>query len=366
MSDRTTKVLIAAPSLDILGGQAVQAQRILTGLRPNQAVSIELLPVNPRLPGLLGRLQRIKYIRTIVTSVAYLVTLLRRVPGCDVVHAFSASYWSFLLAPVPALLVAGLFRKRSILNYHSGEAADHLRRFGWHVRPLARLADMIVVPSGFLVETFARHGLGAIAIPNTLPDPLPLRRPHHDPRPRFLSNRNLEPMYGVATTLHAFQRIQAAFPEAELTIVGDGSQRRALESLASSLALTRVRFLGAVSPTRMAQVYTEADFFLNASRIDNMPLSIMEAFAAGLPVVTTRAGGIPWIVRHEENGLLVECDDAEGMAAAALRLLHDHELAARLARTAREEVLSRYTWAAVEPQWVALYQELAGGTAESA
>ena len=112
------RVLIVAPSLDILGGQAIQADRLLKLFEQEPRLHVDFLPVNPRLPGWLRSLQHIKYVRTVVTSIAYGWSL-RRVRHYDVVHAFSASYWSFVLAPVPALLAARWAGKPSILNYRS-------------------------------------------------------------------------------------------------------------------------------------------------------------------------------------------------------------------------------------------------------
>ena len=84
------RVLIVAPSLDILGGQAIQADRLLKLFEQEPRLRVDFLPVNPRLPGWLRSLQQIKYVRTVVTSIAYAWSL-RRVRQYDVVHAFSAS-----------------------------------------------------------------------------------------------------------------------------------------------------------------------------------------------------------------------------------------------------------------------------------
>ena len=116
--------------------------------------------------------------------------------------------------------------------------------------------------------------------------------------------------------------------------------------------------MGAVAPTEMGRWYDEADVYLNASDIDNMPNSIIEAFACGLPVVTSRAGGIPYVVEHERNGLLVDCGDHEGLAAGALRLLDDPALAQRLIAEGLRDVDQRYTWSAVSGQWAELYRRL--------
>src|SRR6185369_1908134 len=115
------RVLIVAPTFGILGGQSVQAARLLDHLREEPSLRVGFLPINPRLPGVLGSLQRIKYVRTVVTSIAYGLSLLVQVRRYDVIHVFSASYFSFVLAPTPAILIAKLYRRKVLLNYHSGE-----------------------------------------------------------------------------------------------------------------------------------------------------------------------------------------------------------------------------------------------------
>ena len=352
---RPIRVCFVGPSLDILGGQAVQLDRLRRQFRDDPDVTVDFIPVNPRLPGPLRALQRVKYVRTVVTGIAYAGTLLRRVGRYDVVHAFSASYWSYLLAPLPAMLVARLYARAVVLNYRSGEAPDHLARWTRSRRTM-RLAHLIVVPSGYLVEEFGRFGLGAESIPNFVDVARMPYRERPTPRPVFLSNRNLEPLYNVGCVLRAFARVQARVPDARLIVVGDGSQRGALEELARELGLQQVEFRGRVAPEAMAAVYAEADVYLNSPDIDNMPGSIIEAFAAGLPVVSTNAGGIPFIVDSGRTGLLVERNDHVAMADAALRVLLEAGLAGALAGAARQECVSRYTWPQVRAHWVDLYR----------
>ncbi|HOL71468.1 MAG TPA: glycosyltransferase family 4 protein [Bryobacteraceae bacterium] len=347
------RVLIVAPSLGILGGQAVQAADLYNRLREEPTLEAGFLPVNPALPGPLRALQRVKYLRTLVTWPVYCLSLLLRVPRYDVLHVFSASYLSFVLAPLPAMLAGRLYRRKVVLNYHSGEAEDHLRR--WRSAASAiRLADSIAVPSSYLVDVFRQFGLQARAIFNIVETERFPFRERNPLRPVFLSNRNLEPMYNVACTLRAFALIQRRIPDARLIVAGYGSQRSQLEALAQELGLRDVSFLGRVTPQEMPQVYDQADIYLNSSEIDNMPLSILEAFACGLPVVTTDAGGIPYVVEHGRTGLIVGKGDYRAMADAALRLLEDPALAAALIRNARREC-SKYRWESVRQQWLELY-----------
>jgi glycosyltransferase involved in cell wall biosynthesis len=355
------RVLIVGPSLDILGGQAVQAARLMNRLGQEPSLEPGFLPINPRLPGFLRKLQAIKYLRTIVTSIWYVAALLVRVHKYDLIHIFSASYFSFVLAPTPAILVAKLYGRKIVLNYHSGEAEDHLARWPSAIA-IIRLADEIVVPSEYLVRVFARCGLRARAIYNTIETEAFRFRRRDLLGPAFLSNRNFESHYGVDCVLRAFAIIQKHFPEASLIVAGDGSQRCTLEALACELSLQNIEFKGLVDHDQILPLYDAADICLNGSLIDNQPLSLLEAFACGLPVVTTDAGGIPDIVTHERSGLMVQCKDHQAMAEAALRLLSDAGLAQRITSRAREEC-AKYSWEAVREQWLALYEALAAPVA---
>jgi glycosyltransferase involved in cell wall biosynthesis len=357
-SQRRLRVLIVAPSLGILGGQAVQAARLLARFREEPSLEVSFLPINPRLPGPFGKLQEIKYARTVVTSLAYVASLLWRVRSFDVIHVFSASYFSFVLAPTPAILISKLYGKRVVLNYRSGEAEDHLERWRRTTVPTIRMADEVVVPSAYLVGVFARFGLHARSIYNFV-DTARFRFRRRSPlRPYFFSNRNLEPLYNVGCILKAFAIIQRRFPDATLLVAGDGSQRAELERLARELDLKHTTFVGRVEQARMPELYERADIYLNSSNIDNMPGSLIEAYAAGLPVVTTNAGGIPFILTHEETGLMVERGDHEALAASAIRLLEDEALAARITSNA-VAACRQYSWDAVREEWLKLYFELA-------
>ena len=349
------RVLIVAASMDIVGGQAVQAVRLVHHLKQEPSVRVDFLPVNPRLPGVLRKLQSIKYVRTVTTSILYWLKLFTTVPQFDVIHIFSASYFSFLLAPAPAMIVARLFGKRIVLNYHSGEAEDHLRSWPRTSIPMLKKADEIVVPSDYLVRVFEKFGLKAKAIFNVIDFERLKFRQRVPLRPRFLSNRNFEVHYGVDVVLRAFGIIQERFPEASLKVAGDGPCREALFKMVDELKLNNVQFVGMVERGQMAELYNEADCFLNGSRIDNQPLSLLESFASGLPVVTTNAGGIPDMVTDGVTGLMVEMDDYAELARSAIELMQKPELVQRLVSEGYKES-QRYTWEAVRSCWLEVYR----------
>ena len=355
--EEAIRVCILAPSPDLVGGQARQAQRLLNGLTSDPRVVVGFIPHNPRLPGPLAVLQRIKLVRTLATSLYYWVLAAVRLPAYDVVHVFSASYYSYLFSVAPIVLLAKAYGKRVLIHYHSGEAEDHLRRWPRTTGPVMRRADAIVVPSGYLEDVFRRFGLKTRIIANVVDVAEPRFRVRDPVRPIFLSNRLHEPLYNVACALRAFAIVQQRYPMAELTVAGDGSLRAELQQLADSLGLQNTTFTGSVGPERMASLYDAADIYINATNIDNMPGSFIECLAYGLPIVSTDAGGIPYVVTHGRTALLVGLNDHEALAREALRLIEEPGLAARLATNGREEY-GRYTWDAVREAWVEAYGEL--------
>jgi glycosyltransferase involved in cell wall biosynthesis len=357
-NEKRLRVLIAAPSLDIVGGQSRQAVRLMEGLRREPDLEVGFVPHNPRLPGVLRLLQSIKYVRTLVTTIYYVLLLLWRVRQYDIVHIFSASYYSYSFSVIPALFIARLYGKKSILNYRSGEAEDHLENWRTAV-PTIRWASEIVVPSGYLVDVFARYRLHARAIHNIVELDRFSFRERHPLRPIFLTSRLLEPLYNVPCVLRAFAIVQQRYPEAKLTVAADGFLRAELEALARELKLRNYEFVGFVAFDKMPALYDAADIYLSATSIDNMPSSLTESMASGLNVVTTDGGGaIPYIMTNEESGLIVNRDDHEALAAAAIRLLEDNDFALRLARNAHEASKS-FTWPYIRNEWLNVYRELA-------
>jgi glycosyltransferase involved in cell wall biosynthesis len=346
-------VAIVAASLDILGGQGVQACSLVESLRADGRV-VTFVPINPRFPAAIETLRKWPGVRTLVNQSLYIPSL-AQLATVDVAHIFSASYASFLLAPVPAMLAARAFNKQVVLHYHSGEADDHLANWGVLVHPWLRLAHEIVVPSEYLRQVFAHYGHEARVIPNVVDLTRFVYRERRPLRPRLLSTRNLEPHYRVEVIIRAYARMKALMPDASLTIAGYGSEEMRLRRLVDETRLEDVRFVGKVDPAAMPRLYDEGDIFLNASVVDNQPVSILEAFASGLPVISTPTGDIPAMVRHEHTGLLVPPFDPDAMAGAIVNLLAQPERALAFAARAHATI-GRYTWPAVRDAWADVYQ----------
>lgn len=354
-NNKPLKILIIAPTLDAgIGGQSVQAARLLEKLREEPDLQVDIQSISPKF---LPAVQRVKFARTLVTIPKFLFDIVRRIPKYDIIHVFAASHLSFVLTPTPAVLAARVFGKKTLLNYHSGQIKRHFANWGATLRPTLRLFDKIVVPSGYLVDKFGEYGFDARAIYNSVDVERFDFRARKTLRPIFLSNRALEELYNVECTLRAFAIIQKKYRQARLIVAGAGERRASLENLARQLKLENVRFDGKIEPEKMPALYDEADIYLNSPNTDNMPVSIIEAYASGIAVVTTNAGGIPYIVEHEKTGLTVDVGDYQALAREAIRLLEDADLTARLTGNARR-YCRNFTWENVRGEWLDVYGEL--------
>lgn len=343
--NKKIKVLIVATSVRQTGGQSIQAQRLVDAFADDEKIELTLLPNNPETP-----FDRIKYLRTIFKSLKFWISLLKNIPGCDIVQVFSSGSTGYIISSLPPLFFAKMMGKKVILNYHSGELENHIAQWKRTALPTMRRFDEIVVPSQFLVDIFAKHDISAKAIFNFVDTRKFNFRERKPLRPVFLTNRNFEPHYNVSDCLRAFRIIQQKFAEAELWVVGSGSQEKQLKKLSSELNLANVRFYGQVSNDEMPKIYYKTDIFLNTSIVDNMPLSFIEAFSAGLPIVSYKTGGIPYLVKHGETGILVEKNDFAELARCACLLLENQELAQKIIENARAES-TKYSRQIVRESW---------------
>lgn len=346
------RLALVAPSMRILGGQGVQAAALLERLQ-GDGYTVEFISADRIFPAWLAWVGRIRYLRTLLNIALYIPALFR-IARCDVVQVFSASYWSFLVAPVPAIIVARLLGKRILLHYHSGEADDHLSKWGYLVHPWLKMVDEIVVPSAYLQRVFAHHHYRAEVIPNVIDTAKFRFRRRGSIKPALVSLRNLEDMYRVENTIKAYALIKHRFPTASLTIAGYGKEEERLKRLVCDMNLEDVVFAGRVEQDDLPQLHERADIFVNSSVIDNQPVSILEAFASGLSVVSTPTGDIASMVRHNDTGYVVPVNDPPAMAAAIERLLTNPNQAVEMACRARQW-LDAFTWEAVGPKWSAIY-----------
>ena len=349
------RIALVGPLPPPEGGMANQTRQ-LAELLSKEGARVTLVRVNaPYRPGWIGRLRAV---RALFRLLPYVLRLWRASGDADLLHVMANSGWSWHLFAAPAVWIARLRSVPVVVNYRGGEAERFLQSSGATVVRTLRAANALVVPSGFLQDIFARRGVPSSVVPNIV-DLERFRPGSASAAPlQLIVARNLEAIYDNATALRAFALVRKQLPDVRMILAGAGPEEGALRALAAELELSQaVDFCGRVERERMAQLYRGAAVALNPSRIDNMPNSVLEAMASGVPVVSTDAGGVPYILRNEVTGLMVSPGDAAAMAAAALRILQDGRLASQLRAAALQEV-QLYTWGRVKERWAEVYAAL--------
>lgn len=348
------RVCVVGPLPPPSGGMANQCQQLVRLLRAEGAQVAFVRTNQPYRPAWIGA---VPVLRAAFRLAPYLFDLWRNVGTSQVAHVFANSGWAWHLLAFPALLVARARGVPAIVNYRGGQADEFLGAAPSVVHRMLAGASMRVTPSVFLRRVFCKYGLDTEIIPNIidLTRFSATLRPRRCDNPHLVVTRNLEPIYDIPTALRAFSKLRESYPGARLTIAGSGPELLSLKELCGQLRLEGfVTFSGRIDNFEIAKLYADADLMLNPSTADNMPISILEALASGVPVVTTTAGGIPDLVEQDRTALLVPVGDADAMARSAVRVLSQPDLAERLSQAGIAEA-ARYAWPQVRTQWQQAY-----------
>lgn len=354
------RIVIVGPLPPPAGGMANQTRQ-LAELLGSEGANVEVLQVNaPYRPAWLGSVRGLRAFARLLPYVFRLFSAARR---AEIFHVMANSGLAWHLFATPAIWIAHWFRVPVVVNYRGGLAGEFLARSASLVRFTMRRADVLAVPSGFLQKVFADHGMGSCVVSNIVdlerfaPGPDSERR---SGRMHIVIARNLEPIYDVATGVRAFALFAAGHPEATMSIAGTGPEREALErQVRDAGLLERVRFTGRLDRDQMAALYRSADIVLNPTLVDNMPNSVLEAMASGVPVVSTDVGGVPFIVTDGKTALLVPAGKAERMAEALSRLADSPNLRESIRAAALAEV-RRYSWPNVRAELLSVYARCLG------
>jgi len=259
-----------------------------------------------------------------------------------------------------AEIVCWLLRRAGkpyILTLHGGDLPRFSNRYPRRVGRLLNSATAVTVPSEYLLQNMVRYRRGLRLIPNGLDLDSYIFRVRAKPAPRLVWLRAFHQIYNPSLAPRVAALVRQQFPGVQLAMAGtdknDGSWR-ATRRVARQLGVfDSVQWLGGVPKAQVPTVLDSGDIFLNTTNFDNTPVSVLEALASGLCVVSTNVGGLPHLLTNEVNALLVPAEDAEAMARAVSRILTEPGLAERLSADGRQ-LAERFEWSAILPEWQAL------------
>lgn len=251
--------------------------------------------------------------------------------------------------------------KPYILTLHGGNLPAFAKKNEKRVKALLRYASAVTTPSRYLLEEMSPYVPDILLIPNPIYLSNYYFRLRQSSSPNLLYLRAIHHLYNPTMAVTSVAKLATEFPGIQLTMVGPDKGDGTLEEtrlLIKQLGLDdRISLPGAIPKSHVPVAMTEADIFLNTTTADNTPISVIEAMASGLCIVSTNVGGIPYLLTHEYDALLVPSGDAEAMADAVRRILTELGLAERLSRNARDAA-EKFDWSAILPQWESLLTDV--------
>ena len=267
---------------------------------------------------------------------------------------------AFLWAEISSWVLKVL-RKPFVLSLHGGSLPVFARRWPGRVRHLLNSAVVVIAPSRYLLEQMRPYQSELRLLPNPLNVRASDFRSRSKPHPALIWLRSFHKIYNPSLAAEVVARLASDIPEVHLTMVGpdkgDGSLQLT-QQVAKDLGVSeKIHFPGRVTKTEVPTWLQRGDIFINTTDTDNTPISVLEAMACGLCVVSTNVGGIPYLLNDEEDSLLVPPNDPAAMAAAVRRILTEPGLAVRLSTNARHKV-EQFDWSVILPQWEALFSEV--------
>lgn len=271
----------------------------------------------------------------------------------DVFHVHACSDWGFLPAVV-GISVGRRLKKRVVVTYHGGGAESFFKKHGRLVKKWLRRTDVNIVLSGFLKAVFDRYNIPCVVIPNIIERDEKVFKERSVIGPKFISIRSLTPTYNIQCTLDAFQIVKRSYPKSTLLLLGDGPLRDELERIVKEHQIEGVSFVGRVPNHTIYEYLNQADVMLSSPVVDNMPMSLLEGFSAGLLVISSNVGGVPYMMEHGRTGLLFESNNSNEMAERMLWALTHQSEGLQMIRNANEEA-KKYSWEANREKYNSVY-----------
>jgi glycosyltransferase involved in cell wall biosynthesis len=274
------------------------------------------------------------------------------------VEAYSGR--AFLWAEIVCRLL-GFLKKPYVVALHGGNLPAFAGRSPGRVKRLLQRAGAVTAPSQYLLSRMYPYRADICLIPN------PIELGHYPYRvrtkalPHLVWLRAFHGIYNPGLAPLVVRELCSSFPDITLTMVGPDKGDGALQAtrdLIGRLGLhAKIEIIPGIPKSQVARTLAQHDIFINTTNVDNTPVSVMEAMASGLCIVSTNVGGLPFLLEHEKNALLVRPRDPQEMAAAVRRILAEPGLAEMLSRNARSKA-EEFDWPVVLPRWESLFQKI--------
>ncbi len=242
----------------------------------------------------------------------------------DIFHIHGCSFFGFFPIVI-GVMIGKLLKKKIIITYHGGELYEFINKYKTKVIYFLNKADIITVPSKYLQNILNNNSIKSKYLPNIIRDDNVYFKKREKLKPILIVTRTLDEVYNIPLSIMAFKDLKKVVPDAKLKIVGDGKLKNEILELVKKENIDDIEFIGRVPNSKIGEILNTADIFINTSNKDNMPLSLFEALACGLPVISTNVGGIPDYFTDGINGFLIEPNNKEQLTNKILYVLNNQD-----------------------------------------
>jgi glycosyltransferase involved in cell wall biosynthesis len=256
-------------------------------------------------------------------------------------------WYAFIISQLCRIL-----KLKYIPKLHGGDLPNRIVKTKFFSRLIFNYAFVNIAPSYYLLNAFKESGYkNLLYIPNTIELDKYISFNKQFKSPKLLWVRSFSVIYNPLMAIKVFINLKMMYPDAELCMVGpkkDSSLEKAIRFAKNHNV--EVNFMGKLSKQKWIELSADYNVFINTTHFDNTPISVIEAMALGIPVVSTNVGGIPYLLKHENNALLVSDNNIEAMTLQINRIFIEPNLANKLTENAKESIKS-FDWDMVKKQW---------------
>ena len=340
------KILLIAPYPPIKGGMAILSKTLAKNFEDDSNIVFRLQLYS----GLKG---------VILLPLIYLKMLVFSLKA-DIIHVISASGRSLIFKDLPAILIAKLFNKKSILHFNGGAAIDRSKHWRWYRKLPFKIASVVVLPTTKFKIKLINNGLNGNykIIPHPISNDIVFNDTNQfrSSNPIMIASKGMEYYAGHLELLDVFRKVQNEIPQSRLWFTSDGIMKQKIIEKIKKLKLENVVLHGSVSQKDHFSLMNDADIFIHGTKYESFGLVLVEAMALGLPVVSFNVGGISDIVENEKNGYLVDYLDINQFARKIIELA-SHPEKYKLMRTKCIDRAKKFKWDNINYRWYEIYGE---------
>lgn len=332
------KVLLVANYKGIIGGISGAVYNIVNKLK-EEDITAEIFNTN------------VSFIKRLLI----IFPLIRKAKQFDIVHIHGCSNLGFFPILVGVFVSKIVVKKKAIITYHGGGAELFLKRHHLLVKRIMDKVDHVTVMSGFLQNVFSRFNIKTTILPNIIDVEVKDCQSVDFSSVRLISIRSLSKLYNIDDIIKAFEITKRTFKDAELTIVGNGPMSKKLKKHCEEYGLSRVKFIGKIPNDQIPSFLCESNILISVPSLDNQPLSVLEGFAAGIPVISSKVGGILDMINDGENGFLVDVHSPDQIADKIKWIIDNPDKTRKIVENARTK-LDQYRWESVREKLLNIYK----------